>query len=211
MGLSDNLSLAFPGITIDILNVSSTGTLRINNAFNGANNTALLLNTSTLAANATETVTLGLRLTLGTEDGRFNNFAIAEGYAENSGTLTQDQSTDGLIPDPDSAKPGDVSPSELTPVTLVKAPMKIPEGFSPNGDGINDFFVIENALGKTINLEVYNRWGNRIYRSKDYKNTWDGRTTEGIYIGSDVPVGTYYYTITIDGKDRKVGVLTINR
>jgi gliding motility-associated-like protein len=211
VGLSDNLSLAFPGITINILDVSSTGTLRINNAYNGATNTALLLNTSTLAANATETVTLGLRLTLGTEEGRFNNFAIAEGYAENSGTLTQDQSTDGLIPDPDSAKPGDVTPSELTPVTLVKAPMKIPEGFSPNGDGINDFFVVENALGKTINLEVYNRWGNRIYRSKDYKNTWDGRTTEGIYIGSDVPVGTYYYTITIDGKDRKVGVLTINR
>lgn len=211
VALSDNLALAFPGTTVEILNASATGSLRINNAYNGSNVTALLLNTSTLAANATERVVLSLRLVLGTEEGKFNNFAIAEGYGVNTGTLTQDQSTDGLIPDPDPAKPGDVTPSELTPVTLVKEPMKIPGGFSPNGDGINDFFVIENALGKVINLEVYNRWGNRIYRSKDYKNTWDGRTTEGIYVGSEVPVGTYYYTITIDGKDRKVGVLTINR
>ncbi|RZL19035.1 MAG: gliding motility-associated C-terminal domain-containing protein, partial [Pedobacter sp.] len=211
VGLTDNLALAFPGTTVDILSLSASGTLLINNAYNGSSNTALLLNTSTLGANATETVTLGLRLTLGTEEGKFNNFAIAEGYSVNTGTLTQDQSTDGLIPDPDPTKPADVTPSELTPVTLVKEPMKIPGGFSPNGDGINDFFVIENALGKVINLEVYNRWGNRIYRSKDYKNTWDGRTTEGIYIGSEVPVGTYYYTVTIDGKDRKVGVLTINR
>lgn len=211
ISLSDNLGLAFPGTTIEVLSSSATGSLRVNNAYNGVNATGLLLNTSTIAANTTETVTLSLRLTLGTEEGSFNNFAIAEGYGVNTGTLTSDQSTNGLIPDPDASKPGDVTASELTPVTLVKQPMKIPGGFSPNGDGINDFFAIENALGKTITLEVYNRWGNRIYRSKDYKNTWDGRTTEGIYVGSEVPVGTYYYIITVDGKDRKVGVLTINR
>ncbi|MFP5080288.1 Ig-like domain-containing protein [Pedobacter sp. JCM 36344] len=211
VALSDNLALAFPGTIVEVLSASATGTLRINNAYSGLNATGLLLNSSTLAANATETITLSLRLVLDTEEGTFNNFAIAEGYGVNTGTLTQDQSTNGLIPDPDPAKPGDVSPSELTQVTLLKEPMKIPGGFSPNGDGINDFFVIENALSKVINLEVYNRWGNRIYRSKDYKNTWDGRTTEGIYVGSEVPVGTYYYTIIIDGKDRKVGVLTINR
>lgn len=209
--LTDNLALAFPGTTVEVLSSAATGSLRINTTYNGVNNTALLLITSTLAANATETVTLDIRLILGLDEGKFNNFAIAEGYGVNTGTLTQDQSTNGLIPDPDVTKPGDVSPSELTPVTLERQPMKIPGGFSPNGDGINDFFVIENAVGKTINLEVYNRWGNRIFRSKDYKNTWDGRTTEGIYVGTEVPVGTYYYSITIDGKDRKVGVLTINR
>ncbi|HEX8609607.1 MAG TPA: gliding motility-associated C-terminal domain-containing protein, partial [Pedobacter sp.] len=211
VALSDNLALAFPGTTVEVLNASATGSLRINNAYNGLDVTGLLLNTSTLSANATETVKLDLRVVLGTEEGKFNNFAVAEGYSINTGILTKDQSTNGLIPDPDATKPGDVTPSELTTVTLVKEPMKIPGGFSPNADGINDLFVIENALGKVINLEVYNRWGNRIYRSKDYKNTWDGRTTEGIYVGSEVPVGTYYYTVTIDGKDRRVGVLTINR
>jgi gliding motility-associated-like protein len=211
VALSDNLALAFPGTTVEVLSASATGSLKINNDYNGSNVTELLLNTSTIGANAKETVILNLRVVLGTEEGKFNNFAIAEGYGMNTGTLTRDQSTNGLIPDSDPTKPGDVTPSELTPVTLVKEPMKIPGGFSPNGDGINDFFVIENALGKVINLEVYNRWGNRIYRSKDYKNTWDGKPTEGIYVGSEVPVGTYYYTVTIDGKDRKVGVLTINR
>ncbi|MHA4895109.1 Ig-like domain-containing protein [Pedobacter sp. PWIIR3] len=211
LSLTDNLSLAFPGVNYQVVSISATGTLKSNPAYNGSGTSSLLLATSTLAAKGTETATLKLRLVLGTEAGKFNNFAIADGYSVSTGTLTQDQSTNGLVPDPDATKPGDVSPSELTPITLTKDPLKIPGGFSPNGDGINDFFVVENALGKTINLEVFNRWGNRVYRSKDYKNTWDGKTTEGIYVGNEVPVGTYYYVIIIDGTEKKVGVLTINR
>ncbi|MES2826861.1 MAG: Ig-like domain-containing protein [Bacteroidota bacterium] len=207
--LTDNLNLAFSGAAYQILGLSASGTLAANAAYNGTSASSLLLATSTLAAKTTATVTLNLKVTLGTEEGVFNNFAIAQGFGLNNGALTQDQSTNGLAPDPTT--PGDFNPSELTPVTLTRGEFKIPGGFSPNGDGINDFFVVENALGKTVTLEVFNRWGNRIYRSKDYKNTWDGKTTEGIYVGNEVPVGTYYYIVTVDGKDRKVGVITINR
>ncbi|MEZ5004133.1 MAG: gliding motility-associated C-terminal domain-containing protein [Chitinophagales bacterium] len=68
----------------------------------------------------------------------------------------------------------------------------IPDGFSPNNDGINDFFVIE-CLDQIDNgiLRVYNRWGTEIYNNPNYKNDWDGT-----YKGQPLPEGTYYFTIT---------------
>ncbi len=210
VSLSDNLSLAFSSATYQILSVTTSPTsgLFINQGYNGNTALNMLLSTSSIAPISKQTVDMEVKIILD-KDGTYLNFATTQGASASDGTLVNDQSTNGFNPDPIIA--GDVTPSVLTSVTLTKGSFKIPGGFSPNGDGINDFFVIENALGKTINLEVFNRWGNRIYRSKDYKNSWDGKTTEGIYVGNEVPVGTYYYIITIDGEDRKVGVLTINR
>ncbi|MCF8454036.1 MAG: gliding motility-associated C-terminal domain-containing protein, partial [Pedobacter sp.] len=90
-------------------------------------------------------------------------------------------------------------------------PTYIPEGFSPNGDGVNDKFVVLNADGKQVFLEMYNRWGNRVYKSEDYKNDWGGEVTEGIFLGRDIPDGTYYYIITIDRTDKYAGFITVNR
>ncbi|MEZ5024773.1 MAG: gliding motility-associated C-terminal domain-containing protein, partial [Chitinophagales bacterium] len=68
----------------------------------------------------------------------------------------------------------------------------IPDGFSPNNDGINDYFVIE-CLDQIDNgiLRIYNRWGTEIYNNPNYKNDWDG-----VYKGKPLPEGTYYFTIT---------------
>ncbi|WP_256006502.1 Ig-like domain-containing protein [Pedobacter deserti] len=211
VGLFDNLSLAFTDATYQIVNITTSGTstLRINQAYNGNSVTNMLLPASTLAGLTKETVDMEVRVVLNKQEGLFNNFATVEGISAGDGSQVSDQSTNGFNPDPITA--GDVSPSVLTPVTLTKLDLKIPGGFSPNNDGINDFFVIENALGKRVSLEVFNRWGNRIYRSTDYQNNWNGKTTEGLYVGDDVPPGTYYYVIILDGKDRKVGYITINR
>jgi len=62
----------------------------------------------------------------------------------------------------------------------------IPTLFTPNGDGLNDTFRI-TGLGENYDLEVYNRWGDRVYLKSNYKNEWDG---EGL---SD---GVYYFMIT---------------
>jgi gliding motility-associated-like protein len=65
--------------------------------------------------------------------------------------------------------------------------------FSPNGDGINDFFDIKNAdRFPEIVVEVYSRWGDMLFQSKGYTDDkrWDGRTR-----GADAPLGTYYYII----------------
>ena len=48
-------------------------------------------------------------------------------------------------------------------------------GFSPNGDGINDYFTFEGLENYPKNtLEVYNRWGNRILKRENYQGNWDG-------------------------------------
>ena len=72
----------------------------------------------------------------------------------------------------------------------------IPEGFSPNGDGLNDFFVIIGIEKFPDNeLVVFNRWGTEVYRMMNYANDWDGVPTNRSIIGKQLPVGTYYYIL----------------
>jgi gliding motility-associated-like protein len=209
ISLIDDLLNTFSGNTLKINQISTTGTLKSNNNYNGTSIKELIAPGSTLPKQSKEFVTLEVNVALDRRDGIFSNTATTEGTSEGGGTKVSDVSTDGLNPDP--IEDGDVTPSVATPVKIVKQDLFIPGGFSPNNDGINDFFFLENTKGKQISLEVYNRWGNLIYRSKSYENDWAGKTTEGIHIGDDVPAGTYYYTIKIDGKDKRVGYITITR
>jgi len=74
----------------------------------------------------------------------------------------------------------------------------IPNGFSPNGDAINDFFQVpafENA--ENVYLAVFTQWGDIVYQSDDYKNNWDGTANNGSNKGSKVKVGTYYYRFIV--------------
>ncbi len=209
VSLTDDLTNTFGGNTIKINRVSATGTLRANGNYNGTSIKDLLVNTSTMDAKSKQFVTLEIVVSLDKKEGTFYNSAYTEGYALSDGSKTTDVSTDGDNPDPVTA--GDFSPSEFTQVKLIKQDIFIPKGFSPNNDGINDYFTIENGAGKQISLQVYNRWGNLVHRDQTYQNTWNGKTTEGIHMGDDVPDGTYYYIINIDGKDKRVGYITIKR
>lgn len=71
-------------------------------------------------------------------------------------------------------------------------------GFTPNGDGINDNWVIENIENFPNNkVTIFNRWGNKVWDTKDYNNTsnfWNGQTQTGAVLTS----GTYFYVIEID-------------
>lgn len=72
--------------------------------------------------------------------------------------------------------------------------IKIPNGFSPNSDGRNDTWIIDNLDQFPNNeVEVYNRWGELLLREAPYKNQFDGK-----YKGKDLPVGTYYYIIKLN-------------
>jgi gliding motility-associated-like protein len=77
----------------------------------------------------------------------------------------------------------------------------IPNIFSPNGDGINDRFEIENIEKyKDATVDIFNRYGQRLMRYVGGYNTpWDGRVN-----GKDVPVGTYFYVIIPNAGKRKV-------
>ncbi len=63
----------------------------------------------------------------------------------------------------------------------------IPNIFTPNGDGINDVFIIKGIENEVWKLEIFNRWGNRVYLSLDYNNDWQGK---------DLKSGVYYYILT---------------
>jgi len=58
----------------------------------------------------------------------------------------------------------------------------VPSALSPNGDGINDVFIITN-LPPGSSFQVWNRWGNRVYQSDSYGNDWQpDRLPEGVYV-----------------------------
>jgi gliding motility-associated-like protein len=71
-----------------------------------------------------------------------------------------------------------------------------PEGFSPNNDGVNEYFVCTLDSRDTYTLAVFDRSGQVHYRSPDYKNDWDGTANTGPHRGNKVPANTYFYTLS---------------
>ena len=97
---------------------------------------------------------------------------------------------------------------------IPKVDLIIPEGFSPNNDGIDDTWTIQKPFGTKVDVKVFNRWGNEVFANPDYKNDWRGKGINNL-LGEDLPEGTYYYIvlgINIDGKQMKLaGNITIKR
>jgi gliding motility-associated-like protein len=101
-----------------------------------------------------------------------------------------------------------------TVAPTVAADLFNPEGFSPNGDGVNDLYIIrgiENYPNNTF--VIFNRWGNKVFDAKPYTNTWDGTNQFGVRIGNDqLPVGTYFYILDLgDGSAVIKGYIYLNR
>jgi gliding motility-associated-like protein len=78
----------------------------------------------------------------------------------------------------------------------------IPNVFTPNGDGLNDFFVIENGQYYQNTLNIFNRWGMPVYTTNNYRNNWRG---------TDLPDGTYYYVFTLSDGREFTGHVTLLR
>lgn len=77
----------------------------------------------------------------------------------------------------------------IVPVAL---PPVLPTGFSPNGDGENDVFLIRGGPFKEVDFKVYNNWGELIFTSTDAAIGWDGT-----YQGAEAPLGVYTWTFTV--------------
>lgn len=90
--------------------------------------------------------------------------------------------------------------------------IEVPSGFTPNNDGLNDFFQPHNAL-KADNYEfkVYNRWGQLVFQSRNWREKWDGKIN-GAYQTTGVFVWMLSYTHRDTGKQvfRK-GTVTLIR
>ncbi len=94
-------------------------------------------------------------------------------------------------------------------ITVNVAPeLEISNSFTPNNDGINDYFTIKNLdawPGATVS--IFNRYGTLVYESRRQYNPWDGR-----YNGREMPAGVYYYVILIPNAQKKQsGYITLIR
>jgi gliding motility-associated-like protein len=90
-------------------------------------------------------------------------------------------------------------------------------GFSPNGDGNNDAWIIRDIERYPNNvIKVFNRWGNLVYETKGYNNNdnvWYGQSNGKLTIGDlKVPDGTYFYVIDLgDGGKALGGYIIVKR
>jgi gliding motility-associated-like protein len=105
-----------------------------------------------------------------------------------------------------SAGTGGCASSSTVTVTVL-SPLRIPNAFTPNGDGRDDTWEIDRIGNFGDNkVIVFNRWGNKIFETTHYQrgNEWDGTIK-----GSPAPLGTYYYVITLGNGRSFTGPLTI--
>lgn len=77
----------------------------------------------------------------------------------------------------------------------------IPNIITPNEDGKNQFFVVQKFFDHPIGLNVFNRWGSKVYSNADYNNDWDG---------GDVPVGVYFYHLRDECGNVFKGTITVS-
>lgn len=75
----------------------------------------------------------------------------------------------------------------------------VPNVFTPNGDGMNDYFEVRQTGVKSINMLIFNRWGELIFKSDDLSKTWDGNNN-----GVQMPEGVYYYLIQVTDFSNKL-------
>jgi gliding motility-associated-like protein len=142
-------------------------------------------------------------------DGYLSNNQISEipdAQAEDAGSFELVVTKDGCSSEPISVY--------ITMRPCLIELVSIPEGFSPNGDGINDYFVI-TGIGFYPNntFVIFNRWGNKVFEASPYANDWNGNSQFGLRVGGDeLPIGTYFYILDLgDGTDEFKGTIYLNR
>ena len=111
----------------------------------------------------------------------------------------------------------------LTITKDVDCDVLVPTSFSPNGDGIHDLFEIRCLYNyENPKIEVFNRWGNKVYVKEHYGDIniwgspvsawWDGRSNQKNSVsGAELPVGTYFYILTLNSSKILNGYIYLNR
>ncbi len=210
--VKENLAQVFPPpANFSLTGVS--GGLPMNPSFDGINDVNLLdPELSNLSVGENVELQLRISVTPNLPNVTYYNKIQALAYAQMPDTNIHDFSVDGNDPDPN----GDGTPDEES-YTEVSLAIFIPSGYSPNNDGKNDAFVIKGIEQFPNNrLEIYNRWGNKVYQKAPYDNSWKGNTenTGGLIIGDGLlPSGTYFYLLDfgIEGVNPMTGYIVIRK
>ncbi len=138
---------------------------------------------------------------------------------DGSGNFTYDWSNGGTTADLSGLAGGvysvnvtDEQGCTVTDSITLKEPaaIKLPNGFTPNGDGFNDFYVIKGIQGYPGNkVNIFNRWGNLVYSTQDYQNNWSGVSNDGNLL----PDGTYFIVVDLnkEGTDNVKNYIDLRR
>jgi gliding motility-associated-like protein len=105
-------------------------------------------------------------------------------------------------------KNGCISEKEIT-IEVIPPPLPalyIPNAFTPNGDGLNDYFLAEGKNIDTFSVKIFNRWGELIFESDNIYRGWNGKTN-----GKTAPQGTYVYIIQYRGYEISGNSSVINK
>ena len=81
-------------------------------------------------------------------------------------------------------------------VVLAESSLEVPNAFSPNGDGINDYFNVYAKSLVSFSAAIFNRWGQKLYSWNLDEQGWDGT-----YNGNPVKAGVYYVVVKAKGAD----------
>ncbi|GGX13203.1 T9SS C-terminal target domain-containing protein [Aquimarina muelleri] len=172
---------------------TTTVTITFSEAVTGFDNTDLILINGTLTK-------------VSSEDGNITfmtTFTPAEGIQSDTNIISLDNI--GFTDIAGNEGTGTTNSINFSINTLAPTgnPLTFNKGFSPNGDGINDTWVIEgieNFPNHTI--QVFNRSGRKIFEAKNYQNNWDGVSSGNSVFGNDkLPVGAYYYVLETGSKE----------
>jgi gliding motility-associated-like protein len=86
----------------------------------------------------------------------------------------------------------------------------VPNAFTPNNDGVNDILYVYGTTIATLEMRIYNQWGQQVFETKDKGRGWDGTMS-----GRKQPVGVYTYALRATLQDgttiQKRGTITIVR
>lgn len=212
------VSAGNPGSTYYWNNGSTYGTINV--CVSGqfwvtvSNGMCIAYDTINVTINTPPVVNLGPDITI-TNSVVLNAGNAGSSYLWSTGTITQmiTVNTTGTysvtVTNTNGCSAGD--DINVTIRTFVTA---IPEGFSPNGDDVNETFNIKGIENYPKNVfEIFNRWGDKVYNAQPYENKWDGKSTVGLRVGGDeLPVGTYFYVLDLgDGSPPLKGTVYLNR
>lgn len=91
---------------------------------------------------------------------------------------------------------GCISEAIHGPIVIQVPELFIPNVFSPNGDGLNDVFLVDYKGAQPFNLQIFDRWGVLLHQTRSKQASWQGTNLDGL----NVPEGVFYYTVTIGDK-----------
>ncbi|GAB2854788.1 hypothetical protein GCM10027044_13180 [Hymenobacter ruber] len=93
------------------------------------------------------------------------------------------------------------APSVAERIVLVPD-LQVPNVITPNGDGQNDVFKVSTVSTTTSKIEIFNRWGRKVYEQANYANNWGG---------DNQPAGVYYYLLTSSNGAQTKGWIEVVR